>query len=118
MVSICILTTVHASNDKTEWSENYKPLNANYLIYSGEPDERAAPTKSDRKIAIVVRGDAAKSIFDSLYPDAKGATCTTEKGERLRRKGDVWCSFRPSNGYRCFMGFDLRTGQPHSGASC
>ena len=98
VAGICILTTAYAA----DWSENYKPLNANYLMYSGEPDERAAPTKSDRKLAIIV----------------KGVTCTTEKGERLRRKGDVWCSFRPSNGYRCFMGFDLRTGQPHSGASC
>lgn len=118
MAGICVLTAAFANDKGTDWSENYKPLNANYLIYSGEPDERAAPTKSDRKIAIVVKGDAAKAIFDSLYPDAKGVTCTSEKGERLRRKGDVWCSFRPRNGYRCFMGFDLRTGQPHSGASC
>ena len=118
MAGIFVLTAAYAHNDKAAWSENYKPLNANYLIYSGEPDERAAPTKSDRKIAIVVKGDPAKAIFDSLYPDAEGASCTSEKGERLRRKGDVWCSFRPSNGYRCFMGFDLRTGHPHSGASC
>jgi hypothetical protein len=89
-----------------------------YLIYSGEPGERAAPTKTDRKIAIIVEGDPAKEVFDSLYPDAKGVTCTTEEGERLRRKGDVWCSYRPSDGYRCFMGFKLRTGEPHSGASC
>lgn len=118
MAGMCILTTAYASNDRADWSENYKLLNANYLIYSGEPGERAAPTKNDRKIAIVVKGDPVKAIFDSLYPDAKGVTCTTEKGERLRRKGDVWCSFRPSNGYRCFMGYDLRTGQPYSGASC
>jgi len=41
-----------------------------------------------------------------------------EPGERLRRKGDVWCSYRPGNGYRCFMGFNLRSGQSNSGASC
>ena len=115
---ICVFSTAYASDDSIDWHEKYKPLKATYLIYSGEPDERAAPTKTDRKIAIVVEGDAAKEIFDSLYPDAKGVTCTSEQGERLRRKGDVWCSYRPSGGYRCFMGFNLRNGHPHSGASC
>jgi hypothetical protein len=115
---VCVLPTAYAGSDSIDWHEKYKPLKATYLIYSGEPDARAAPTKADRKIAIVVEGDAAKEIFESLYPDAKGVTCTTEQGERLRRRGDVWCSYRPSDGYRCFMGFNLRNGQPHSGASC
>jgi hypothetical protein len=114
----CALPMACASNSAVGWYEKFKPLKATYLIYSGEPDERAAPTKTDRKIAIIVEGDPAKEVFDSLYPDAKGVTCTTEKGERLRRRGDVWCSYRPSDGYRCFMGFNLRTGQAHSGASC
>lgn len=117
-VLACVFSTAYAANDSIDWHEKYKPLKATYLIYSGEPDERAAPTKTDRKIAIVVEGVAAKEIFESLYPDAKGVTCTTEQGERLRRQGDVWCSYRPSDGYRCFMGFNLRNGQPHSGASC
>lgn len=114
----CALSAAYTVTGAVGWYEKYKPLKASYLIYSGEPDERAAPTKNDRKIAIIVEGDPAKEVFDSLYPDAKGVTCTTEEGERLRRKGDVWCSYRPSDGYRCFMGFNLRTGEPHSGASC
>jgi hypothetical protein len=114
VAGVCALSVAYAS----DWSEKYKALNASYLIYSGEPGERAAPTKTDRKIAIIVTGDPAKEIFDSLYPDAKDVTCTTEEGERLRRRGDVWCSYWPSNGYKCFMGFNLRNGQPHSGASC
>lgn len=118
VVCTCALSAAYARVSDGGWYEKYKPLKASYLIYSGEPDERAAPTKTDRKIAIIVEGDAAKEVFDSLYPDAKGVTCTTEEGERLRRKGDVWCSYGPSNGYRCFMGFNLRNGQPHSGASC
>jgi hypothetical protein len=118
VASICVLSAAYAGDDAAGWSGEYKPLKATYLIHSGEPGERAAPTKADRKIAIIVTGDPAKEVFDSLYPDAKGITCTTEKGERLRRKDDVWCSYRPSNGYRCFMGFNLRNGQPHSGASC
>ncbi|MFJ1467831.1 hypothetical protein [Massilia orientalis] len=115
---LCVVPTAYAGSDSIDWHEKYKLLKATYLIYSGEPDERAAPTRTDRKIAIIVEGDAAREVFESLYPDAKGVTCTTEQGERLRRKGDVWCSYRPSDGYRCFMGFNLRNGQPHSGASC
>lgn len=114
----CALSAVYASDDAAGWYEKYRPLKAMYLIYSGEPDERAAPTKTDRKIAMIVEGAPAKEIFDSLYPDAKGVTCTTEPGERLRRKGEIWCSYRPSNGYRCFLGYNLRNGQPDSGASC
>jgi hypothetical protein len=117
-VSVCVLSMAYASDDDAGWHEKYKPLKATYLIYSGEPDERAAPTSTDRKIAIIVEGDPAKEIFDSLYPDAKGITCTTEPGERLRRKGDIWCSYRPSGGYRCFLGYNLRNGKPDSGASC
>lgn len=118
LACVCVLSVAYAGDGATGWYEKYKPLKATYLIYSGEPDERSAPTKTDRKIAIIVDGEPAKEIFDSLYPDAKGATCTTERGERLRRKGDVWCSYRPSDGYRCFMGFNLRNGQSNSGASC
>jgi hypothetical protein len=114
----CVLSAAHAGDDATGWYEKYKPLKGTYLIYSGEPDERSAPSRTDRKIAIIIEGESAKDIFDSLYPDVKGVTCTTERGERLRRKGDVWCSYRPSDGYRCFMGFNLRNGQPNSGASC
>jgi hypothetical protein len=118
LAGACALSVAYASDDAAGWYEKYKPLKATYLIYSGEPDERAAPTKSDRKIAIIVEGGPAKEIFDSLYPDAKGVTCTTEPGERLRRKGEIWCSYRPSDGYRCFLGYNLRNGQPDSGASC
>ena len=117
--AVVLLSLAHASANSDGWNWKYKPLTATtYSIYSGEPGERQAPTKDERKIAIAVKGEAAKEIFDSLYPDAKGVTCTDEKGERLRRKGEVWCSYRPSDGYKCFLGFNLRTGESLSGASC
>ena len=115
--AVALLPLAHAND--SGWNWEYKPLAAaTYSIYSGEPGERQAPTHGERKLAIAIEGKAAKEIFDSLYPDAKGVTCTDEKGERLRRKGEVWCSYRPSDGYRCFVGFDLRTGKSLSGASC
>lgn len=114
----CVASAALAANGNLDWFEQYRPLHATYLIYAGEPGERSAPSKTDRKIAIIVTGDPAKDIFNSLYPDATGVSCTSEQGERLRRKGDIWCSYRPSEGYKCFLGYNLRTGQPHSGASC
>lgn len=112
----CVLA--YASENTSAWTWKYKPLTASYSIYSGAPGERQPPTKHERKLAIAIKGDAAKEIFDSLYPDIKGVTCTSEDGERLRRKDEVWCSYRPSDGYKCFVGFDLRTGKSVSGASC
>lgn len=95
-----------------------KPLTAEYTIYSGDLGDEQAPTKNERKLAVEVTGEAAKDIFDSIYPDIDGVKCSEEKGERLRRKGRLWCAYSPSAGYRCFFGFNLRTGQSISGGSC
>jgi hypothetical protein len=94
-----------------------KLLKAEYTIYAGELGEQQAPTRSERKLSIEVTGLAAKEIFDSIYPDAK-VTCSEEKGERLRRKKNLWCIYQPDDGYRCFLGFDLRTGDSIPGGSC
>jgi len=113
--AVVALSFAHASDGS--WTWDYKPLKASYSIYSGESGEREAPTAIDRKLAIVVEGTAAKEIFDSLYPDAK-VTCSQEKGERLRSKGKVSCIYQPQTKYRCFLGFNLRTGESIAGASC
>jgi len=94
-----------------------KPLKAEYTLYSGSLGDEQAPTKDERKLAIEISGLGAKDIFDSLYPDLKVA-CGGEKGDRFRRKGHVWCSFSLVQGYRCFIGFDLRTGASIPGGSC
>jgi len=94
-----------------------KPLKADYVIYSGDLGEQMPPTKADRKISINVTGQSAKDIFDSIGPDLK-AECTTEKGDRERRKGTVWCFYQPSSGYECYFGFDLRTGKSIEGGEC
>jgi len=94
-----------------------KPMKAEYSIYSGEIGDERAPTTADRKLSVEVSGQAAKDIFDSIYPDSK-VTCSDEKGQRLRRKGQLWCAFSPATGYRCYLGFNLRTGASIGGASC
>ncbi|QBI03240.1 hypothetical protein [Pseudoduganella albidiflava] len=102
-----------------EWTGANRPLtSASYLIYSGEAGNRKPPTNSDKKLAIAIRGQAARQIFESIGPDVKGVICSAEEGERMRSKGEIWCSYMPGDGYMCFLGFDLRTGQPHPGGSC
>jgi hypothetical protein len=105
------------AQEKPVYPAPAKPLKAEYTIYSGGLGDEQAPTKDERKLAIEISGQGAKEIFDSLYPDAK-VTCSGDTGERLRRKGHVWCSFSPAVGYRCFIGFNLRTGESIAGGSC
>ena len=111
-----LFSVAHAA-EKEVWPAPAKPLKAEYTIYSEELGNEQAPTKDDRKLAIEISGQAAKEIFDSLYPDAK-VTCSAEQGERLRRKRNVWCIYQPSDGYRCFLGVNLRTGESIPGGSC
>jgi len=112
-----MLSVLSHAQEKADYPAPAKPLKAEYTIYSGGLGDEQAPTKDERKLAIEISGQGAKDIFDSLYPDAK-VTCSGEQGERLRRKGHVWCSFSPANGYRCFIGFNLRTGDSIAGGSC
>ena len=115
VAAVALLSAAYASDNT--WTWDFKPLKATYSIYSGDPGERAAPTKDERKLSIAIEGQAAKEIFDSIYPDAK-VTCSDEPGERLRSKGKVACIYQPRTGYRCSLGVNLRTGESISGASC
>lgn len=105
------------ANAQEKLPTSSKKLIAEYKIYSGELGDEQAATKTDRKLAVEISGQAAKEIFDSIYPDAK-VTCSSEEGERLRGKKNLWCIYQPSGGYRCFLGFNLRTGDSIPGASC
>ena len=119
-IALAVLAAITVSTQAGETTEGEaarKPLHGSYAIYSGELDEKQAPTRQDRKLAIEITGPAARNVFDSLYPDAK-VSCSGTKGERLRSKGEVWCIYQPPDLYRCFLGFKLRTGASIAGASC
>jgi len=116
--AVLLLSTDASSQETANYPAPAKPLTAEYTIYSGSLGDEQAPTKTDRKLAVEITGEAAKDIFESLYPDVQGVRCSDEKGERLRRKGRIWCAYSPSGGYRCFLGFNLRTGENVSGGSC
>ena len=112
-----LLTAAVCAEQKAIDHAPSKPLMAEYTIYSGELGDEQAPTRTERKLSVEVSGQGAKDIFDSIYPDDK-VTCSDEKGERLRSKGNITCSYTPARGYRCFFGFDLRTGRSIAGGSC
>lgn len=112
-----LAVALHCGTAKSAEPAPAKPMKAEYSLYAGDLGNEQAPTNDDRKLSVEVSGQAAKDIFDSIYPDSK-VTCSDEKGKRLRRKAHLWCSFSPSQGYRCYFGFDLRTGASIGGASC
>lgn len=103
----------------------WQPLQeGRYKIFSGDTvADGEAPTATDRKLSIVVKGQAAKELFDSIGPDAR-ETCSPEKGDRERNKGAVQCMFtakganEPGMGYRCWIGVNLINGQGIPTVSC
>jgi len=115
------VVTIFPQVYSAELTDEYKPLQATYSIYSGEMgDERGMPTATDRKLAIAIEGRSAKEIFDSMGPDFH-PTCSQEKGDRDRRKREVYCSYSAKDGvkgYRCWIGIDLRTGKSIAAVSC
>jgi hypothetical protein len=117
MAFLLMLSQAAYCGDPADGAVPSRPLTGDYMLYSGTLDEISPPTATDRKIAIELRGRAAKDVFDSIAPDAK-AHCSSEKGERLRRRGQLWCMYSPADGYTCFIGVDLRTGQSIAGGIC
>ena len=115
IIAAAVLPAICAAADE------YKPFQATYSIYSGEMgDERGEPTATDRKMAIAVEGRAAKEMFNSMGPDFH-PTCSQEKGDRERRKSQVFCAYNArgnAKGYRCWIGINLRTGVSIAGATC
>lgn len=114
--AISFLSMAYAS-DQTDWPAPYRPFKGEYTIYSGELGNQQAPTRDDRKLSFILEGQAAKEIFNSMYPDDK-VTCSGDKGARSRTKGNTWCTFHPAEGYACYFGFDLRTGRSIGGGTC
>lgn len=76
-----------------------------------------ALTPNEVQVAFYVRGRAAKEMFDAMGPGRK-SECGIEKGGRVREKEHVACSYRPSDGYQCDFGFDLRSGRSIGGSIC
>ena len=117
LIAIVSMSLTHATDQRqADRPAPYQAVTGRYAIYSGDLDEQQAPTKSDRKLSLIIDGQPAKDIFDSMAPDDK-TTCGSE-GARSRTKGSTWCSYQPKRGYKCYLGLDLRTGQSIAGGMC
>lgn len=98
-------------------------LQARYLIHSETATYPEAPTKTDRVLTVVIDGKAAKDLFDLSGPDSR-QVCSSERGDRARRKKGVNCIYTAQDAksregpYRCWVGLNLRTGEGDVRISC
>jgi len=94
-----------------------------YFIHGGSLADRQIPTAKDSKLSILIDGQPAKEIFDSIGPDLP-ETCSGEKGDRARDKKGIHCIYTAEDKgakdgpYRCWIGLDLRTGDSVGTVSC
>ena len=96
-----------------------RPLRGNYQLYGGTLSEMLPPTPSDKKVAFMVTGAAAKDLFLQIGPDvAKEKACSEAKDYRERRRGDLSCVHMKGAEYSCYFGLDLKTGKGIHGAIC
>jgi hypothetical protein len=115
---LCVLGAALAA--PKAWDGSYMRFAGNYLIYSNDLDEKAAPTAKDRRVSFAVEGPLAKQLFESIGPDQKAA-CGATPDLRIRNRGDLSCSFDRSdakNPYLCHFGLDLRSGKSIAGSTC
>ena len=116
ITGVTILLSIVCSLSAAESPAPYRQFSGKYTIYSGELGDQQAPTRNERKVSFIVDGLPAKDLFDSMAPDDKEA-CGGE-GARARTKGNVWCTYQPERGYKCYFGFDLKTGKSIGGGIC
>jgi hypothetical protein len=94
-----------------------------YFIHGGSLADRQIPTPKDSKLSILIDGQPAKEVFDSIGPDLPGS-CSDAKGDRARVKKGIYCSFTAQDKgakegpYRCWIGLNLRTGDSALTVSC
>jgi hypothetical protein len=119
-----VLSFAHAADPASDPYGLWNPLQgAIYKVHSGIVADRTPPTTTDRKLTFLVDGKTAKEIFDSLGPDLP-ETCSGEKGDRMRDKKGIHCSYTAQDKgtkdgpYRCWIGLDLRTGDSVGTVSC
>jgi len=114
LLACVILFAVTAT---TGASDRYKGFKGEYSIYAGELGEQLAPTSRDRKVSFLISGQVAREIFQAMGPDEKQA-CAAAPGDRSRSRKNLWCTYSRADGYTCYFGFDLRTGNSIPGGIC
>ncbi len=97
----------------------YKKAEAVYRIYGGSLGDPIAATPNDKKIAVSIKGQAARELFEAIGPD-KNDECTAGSGDRVRHRDDenLSCIRTKEGQYSCSFGFDLQTGKSIGGSLC
>ncbi|GGY50393.1 hypothetical protein [Pseudoduganella albidiflava] len=117
LVLLAIAASAAFSQGTQAWEWLLRPAETRYVIYGGELGDTIAPTPDNARVAFYVRGRAAKDMFEAMGPDRKAA-CGVEKGVRIRERDNLACLYRPTDGYQCDFGFNLRTGKSIGASIC
>lgn len=118
-IALALFSTAHAADKQRAWTGEPRPLRGDYQIYGGTLSEMLPPTRNDRKVAIMVKGELARELFAQLGPDIKQEqACSSSADYRERRRGDIACVRTKEAAYECYFGLDLRTGKGTYGAIC
>lgn len=122
-VSLQLHAAATAATSPSDPSGLWKEFPAIYKLHSGSVADRMAPTATDRKLTVHVKGEVAKEMFDTLGRDMRDE-CNGKKGDRLRMRKGLICRYESQlNGptdshYRCWIGLDMRTGNSVHTVSC
>jgi hypothetical protein len=121
LIACASVSLVFATDTLSAW----RPLEgATYKIFAGDTVAYSeVPTAKDRKLSVLIKGQPAKEVFDSIGPDDR-EICSTANGDRERSKGAVQCTYTASKanepwmGYRCWIGVNLVDGKGIPTVSC
>ena len=115
--ALTLLPHAQGVEKKDEGRYLAKPLKGDYYVYGGSIGDSTVPTKTDRKLSLMLTGPLAKELFDEIGPDAKDS-CSAGSDYRERSRGDLTCTRTNDHGYSCYLGLDVPTGKSIRGSTC
>ena len=114
---LVLFSLAQAGEKGQEWEgAPPKPLRGDYQVYGGTLSEILPPTAKDRKVAFLFKGPLAKDLVTQIGPDVK-VSCSAAAGYRERRRGHLLCT-HDQDGYLCYFGLNVPTGESTNGAIC
>ena len=91
-MALALFSPSQAADKPPAWTGEPRPLRGDYQIYGGTLSDMLPPTRNDRKVAIMVKGELARELFAQLGPDMKQEqACSSSADYRERRRGDITC---------------------------
>lgn len=101
------------------WEFSYHPANVSYATYGSSLGDPTSPSKSDKKIAFEVKGQAAWEIFEAIGPDRRDSCFQMpDMHFRSRDDGKLVCTKTKEGEYACYFDFDFKSGKSIGGSIC